>query len=219
MMSHTSRRTLVCPHCLAPVSVVTAHTASYYDPHFAHSCGFKGVLRWSRPVRARHTVSAAKPRHLTAEQYVQPPHRPAPMENTKLPQRGAMAIRAARRDSATAGKPQARIAPDKIAVRPASRANAETAPARSPAAKASLDTSARRGSKLAPVGTARIPASYTPGKQDPKAKGRALQNPAGSQHASTARPAQKKPAAAVLRSKVKVQAASPTPAKPRHRAA
>ncbi len=105
MMSLPSRRALLCPRCLAPVSVVTAHTASYYDPHFTHSCGFKGVLRWSRPARARRTSPMTKPKRLRPTQCIQTPKQPvAAKGKTELQERGAATARMAQRNTAPATK-------------------------------------------------------------------------------------------------------------------
>lgn len=39
---------LRCPQCNKRVAEVTQFEVFYFDPHFHHGCGAKGVLRWDR---------------------------------------------------------------------------------------------------------------------------------------------------------------------------
>lgn len=65
-MDYCDYRTLLCPRCMLPVSRVTRYTASYYDPHFRHVCGFEGVLRWARPARPSRVMRPAGEEQVSA---------------------------------------------------------------------------------------------------------------------------------------------------------
>ena len=122
-----SRRTLACPRCLDPVSAVTAHTVSYYDPCFTHDCGFQGPLRWSRPARVRRLKTALP------QQAVLPLKHPSGAgKNTRADKRTAETASAAARKAvqvSKAGAVRLRKPPELVAALPTRKQPARSRPA------------------------------------------------------------------------------------------